>query len=181
MTERVKANRGPAAGPLNRASLIDAARTVFGEQGVDAPLSSVAKSAGVGQGSLYRHFPDRASLVFAVFDKNMEIIEEFAAREDSTLREVTDLITHHTEGVSRMIAIAEGDPRLGALESRLRTALAPKWAAAQQDGSAGSSASLDDLILAIAMVSALVSHSPSESRHFTVGAAWELLRRGLGA
>ena len=40
---------------------------MFAEGGVDAPLSAVAKLAGVGQGSLYRHFPDRGALALAVF------------------------------------------------------------------------------------------------------------------
>ncbi|MEV6041596.1 helix-turn-helix domain-containing protein [Nonomuraea sp. NPDC052116] len=36
--------------------------------GYDAPLSLVARTAGVGQGGLYRHFPDRLGLVLAVFN-----------------------------------------------------------------------------------------------------------------
>jgi ABC-type glycerol-3-phosphate transport system substrate-binding protein len=59
-------NRGPAAGPGNRAALIAAAREVYGEDGLNAPFSAVAKRAGVGQGSLYRHFADRTSLAVAV-------------------------------------------------------------------------------------------------------------------
>lgn len=64
MTER--ANRGPAAAAENRAAIIKAAGEVFAEQGLGAPLNSIAKRAGVGQGSLYRHFPTRASLAGGV-------------------------------------------------------------------------------------------------------------------
>ncbi|HEU0181064.1 MAG TPA: helix-turn-helix domain-containing protein, partial [Agromyces mariniharenae] len=67
-----KPNRGPSAGPANRRALIAAARDVFATEGLQAPFSAVAKKAGVGQGSLYRHFPDRLSLAVAVFDENLD-------------------------------------------------------------------------------------------------------------
>src|SRR4030095_13303143 len=54
-----KPNRGPAAGPENRRALIAAAREVFSADGLQAPFSAVGQKAGVGQGSLYRHFPAR--------------------------------------------------------------------------------------------------------------------------
>ena len=47
----------------NYARLVDAARTAFTENGVDAPLDDIARRAGVGAGTLYRHFPTRDSLV----------------------------------------------------------------------------------------------------------------------
>ncbi|HAN25892.1 MAG TPA: TetR/AcrR family transcriptional regulator, partial [Microbacterium ginsengisoli] len=64
--DAARPNRGRAAGPANRAALLAAAREVFGEQGLSAPLSAVARRAGVGQGSLYRHFPTRTALAAAV-------------------------------------------------------------------------------------------------------------------
>jgi AcrR family transcriptional regulator len=75
--ETRKANRGPAAGPENRRALIAAAREVYATEGLNAPFSAVAKRAGVGQGSLYRHFPDRKALAVAVFEENLVDIEEF--------------------------------------------------------------------------------------------------------
>jgi AcrR family transcriptional regulator len=50
----------------NRAKIVDAAREVFREKGYDAPLDDIAKKAGVGPGTLYRHFPTRDNLVDAV-------------------------------------------------------------------------------------------------------------------
>ena len=70
--------------------MINAAREVFGESGLTAPLNSVAKRAGVGQGSLYRHFPDRVSLAVAVFDDNIGELEAIADRPDSTLDDLFD-------------------------------------------------------------------------------------------
>jgi AcrR family transcriptional regulator len=51
----------------NRQALIAAARKVFGQHGLDAPLDEIARTAGVGNATLYRRFPTRAHLVAAVF------------------------------------------------------------------------------------------------------------------
>jgi AcrR family transcriptional regulator len=51
----------------NRERLIAAARDVFTESGADAPLEDIARRAGVGIGTLYRHFPARLDLQEAVF------------------------------------------------------------------------------------------------------------------
>ena len=46
----------------NHAALLEAARAVFADQGLDAPLDLIAEKAGVGRGTLYRHFADRTEL-----------------------------------------------------------------------------------------------------------------------
>lgn len=51
----------------NRDLLTEAAHEVFTEQGLDAPLDVIARRAGVGNATLYRHFPTRAALIDAVF------------------------------------------------------------------------------------------------------------------
>jgi len=55
----------------NRAALITAAREVMGHRGLDAPLDDIARHAGVGNATLYRHFPTRCALVVAVFTEQM--------------------------------------------------------------------------------------------------------------
>ena len=50
----------------NQASLLDAAAAAFVESGVDAPVRDIATRAGVGVGTIYRHFPTRADLIVAV-------------------------------------------------------------------------------------------------------------------
>lgn len=47
--------------------LLTAAKDVFGEHGVDAPLDDIARRAGVGNATLYRHFPTRRELIIAVY------------------------------------------------------------------------------------------------------------------
>jgi AcrR family transcriptional regulator len=55
----------------NRAAIVEAARVVFAEQGVDAPLDEIAKRAGTGNATLYRRFPTRGDLIAAVFAERM--------------------------------------------------------------------------------------------------------------
>jgi AcrR family transcriptional regulator len=51
----------------SRAKLLEAATTAFAEHGADAPLDDIARRAGVGIGTLYRHFPTRQALLEAVY------------------------------------------------------------------------------------------------------------------
>ncbi|WP_263165493.1 TetR/AcrR family transcriptional regulator [Streptomyces sp. SCSIO ZS0520] len=51
----------------NRARVLEAARAVFGAEGLDAPLREVARHAGVGPATLYRHFPTKRELITAAF------------------------------------------------------------------------------------------------------------------
>lgn len=55
----------------NRAALLQAARFVLSEQGLDAPLDLIAEKAGVGRGTLYRHFADRTELALAVLEADV--------------------------------------------------------------------------------------------------------------
>ncbi|WTW95797.1 TetR/AcrR family transcriptional regulator [Streptomycetaceae bacterium NBC_01309] len=51
----------------NQQTLLDAAAAVFVTSGVDAPVREIAAEAGVGMGTIYRHFPTRADLIVAVY------------------------------------------------------------------------------------------------------------------
>ena len=66
----------------NRVLLVAAAREAFAEHGVDARLDEIARRAGVGSGTLYRHFPTREALVEAIF---AERVGEFLALAEAGL------------------------------------------------------------------------------------------------
>ncbi|MBO9534872.1 MAG: TetR family transcriptional regulator [Solirubrobacteraceae bacterium] len=67
------ATRKPRADALaNRQKLLEAARFHFTQDGPDASLNEIAKRAGVGAGTLYRHFPTRDDLVAAVYGNELE-------------------------------------------------------------------------------------------------------------
>lgn len=70
MPETAPTSRNPkrrADVERNERALLDAAATVFATSGVDAPVREVAAAAGVGMGTLYRHFPTRSDLMVAVY------------------------------------------------------------------------------------------------------------------
>lgn len=58
----------------NEQALLDAAAAVFVRAGVDAPVREIAAEAGVGMGTIYRHFPSRADLVVAVFRHQLDAL-----------------------------------------------------------------------------------------------------------
>jgi len=65
-----------------RKALLDAARAVFAEEGIDAPLDRIAERAGVGRATLYRNFPGRTEIALAVLlDDMAELGEQFADRD----------------------------------------------------------------------------------------------------
>ncbi len=64
----------------NEQALLDAAAAVFVTRGVDAPVRDIAARAGVGMGTIYRHFPTRADLVVAVYRHQVEALAGTAPR-----------------------------------------------------------------------------------------------------
>ncbi|MFC5055325.1 helix-turn-helix domain-containing protein [Saccharothrix xinjiangensis] len=60
----------------NEKTLLDAAAAVFVESGVEAPVRDIAARAGVGMGTIYRHFPTRADLIIAVYRHQVEACAE---------------------------------------------------------------------------------------------------------
>src|SRR5215472_404893 len=74
-----KSSRKPRADALrNRDRVLEAAKVVFSAGGPDASLEAVAKRAGVGIGTLYRHFPTREALFEAVYRREVEQLSELA-------------------------------------------------------------------------------------------------------
>jgi AcrR family transcriptional regulator len=71
--------RKPRADALrNRERVLEAAKAVFSAGGPEASLEAVAKRAGVGIGTLYRHFPTREALFEAVYRREVEQLGELA-------------------------------------------------------------------------------------------------------
>jgi AcrR family transcriptional regulator len=62
---------------LNRAKILDAARTTLAVSG-EATMQSVARAAGVGQGTLYRHFPTREALILEVHRRDVNALVDAA-------------------------------------------------------------------------------------------------------
>ncbi|MFJ5265623.1 TetR/AcrR family transcriptional regulator [Streptomyces sp. NPDC088387] len=185
-TERVErrpANDGPKAAARNRAALITAAREIFAEQGLDAPLSAVARSAGVGQGVLYRHFPDRTAVVKAVLEENVRQVEQAAELESTTFADVLGVLTWHLAGSAAFVGLMHADGAAGpsgilahalALSERVETALRRHLPQGHRLDAG------EDLALSVAMVSAAAVGPTREARERRAVAAWRLLGVEVG-
>ncbi|HWO61332.1 MAG TPA: helix-turn-helix domain-containing protein [Umezawaea sp.] len=117
----------------NERALLDAAATVFARSGPDATVRDVATAAGVGMGTLYRHFPTRADLVVAVYRHQ---IEECAAAGPALLASQPTpiaaivrwmhLFADFVGTKHGMLAVMRGDPTgLAALHSLFLDRLVP--------------------------------------------------------
>ncbi|MEH0846009.1 helix-turn-helix domain-containing protein [Micromonospora sp. CPCC 205711] len=74
-----QAPRRRADARRNESALLDAAAAVFVTSGIEAPVRDIAARAGVGVGTVYRHFPTRADLVVAVYRHQVEACAEAGA------------------------------------------------------------------------------------------------------
>ena len=67
----------------NRARILEAARSLFAERGLDVPIEEIARRAGVGNATLYRRFPTRDALISASFEHKLA---EYAKAAEEALR-----------------------------------------------------------------------------------------------
>ena len=115
-----------------REALLAAAAEVFVERGVQAPIRDIAARAGVGVGTVYRHFPDRAELVIAVYRHQIEACValagelEHASEPGRALEQwvgafVEFLVTKHGLGV----ALQSDDAGFKSLHSLMLDKLVP--------------------------------------------------------
>jgi len=84
--------RKPRADAIrNRERVLEAAKAVFSQGGTEAGLEAVARQAGVGIGTLYRHFPTREALYEAVYRREVEQLTELARQLAAELRPLEGL------------------------------------------------------------------------------------------
>jgi AcrR family transcriptional regulator len=113
-------------------ALLEAAKAVFAASGVDAPAKQIADLAGVGVGTLYRHFPQRSDLVKAVFQREVDACADAApaliaahAPGDALAR----WLRRYTEFVATKRGLAKalhsGDPAFDALPGYFMQRLEP--------------------------------------------------------
>ncbi|MGH7921168.1 MAG: TetR/AcrR family transcriptional regulator [Candidatus Dormibacteraceae bacterium] len=79
LQERGRARRRRADAERNLNALLESAKAVFATSGVDAPAKEITDAAGLGVGTLYRHFPRRADLIMAVLQHEIDACAEEAS------------------------------------------------------------------------------------------------------
>jgi AcrR family transcriptional regulator len=145
----------------NIGSLLEAAKAVFATSGVDAPAKEIADLAGVGVGTLYRHFPQRSDLVKAVFQHEVDACAAAApalAAAHEPGAALAKWLQRYTEFVTTKRglgpALHSGDPAFEALPGyfmqRLGPALESLLEAATASGEIQAGTSAGDLLHAVA-------------------------------
>ena len=175
-------NRGPAAAADNHRAILASARRLFAERGYHVPLNAIARDAGVGQGVLYRHFPSRFDLAFAVFEENFAELETLAAdpAPDAFGRvwsKLLDLTVREAAFVEMVVEARRSRPEYDGGE-RLRALIEPPLLRARAAGLVDPALSVDDVLLAQRMAYGVVATEldPASARQVVARALGHLAR-----
>ena len=93
----------------NHELLVLAAREVFAEQGADAPLEAVARRAGVGNATMYRHFASRQELLLAVYADDIVVLCAQAARCADAFDWLWSVVEHLATTRDIALVLVSGD------------------------------------------------------------------------
>ncbi|MEU7551719.1 TetR/AcrR family transcriptional regulator [Streptomyces sp. NPDC044571] len=159
--ERVPRPRADAV--RNRERILVAAREMFVETGCSAPFDEIARRAGVGNATVYRHFPDRAALVHHVV---LYVMGRVAAEAEESLAVEADpfaalcRFTHAAadERIGALCPMLAGDfdrehPELLAARAGLEGAVEALVAAGQEAGLIRTDVGVGDLMVALSQLS----------------------------
>jgi AcrR family transcriptional regulator len=141
-------------------ALLEAAKAVFATSGVDAPVREIAEQAGVGVGTLYRHFPLRSDLIAAVFRREIDACAD-AAPALAAEHEPGDALAKWMQRFAAFVAtkrglapaLHSGDPAYEPLrtyfEQRVQPALRTLLESAATVGEVRSDVRADELLSAV--------------------------------
>jgi AcrR family transcriptional regulator len=146
----------------NRERVLRAAKTVFAEQGAQASLNKVAQRAGVGAGTLYRHFPSLRALLVAIIGDDVEALCSAGrdllshADPDEALRVWLRAVAVHATAMRGMVATemaavndSSTDAAMAACHEAIRAAGAPLLARAQREGGTAAKIDIGDLLVLV--------------------------------
>jgi AcrR family transcriptional regulator len=169
-------SRGARSGRLlradaerNRQRILAAAAELFTERGLEPSLDDVARHAGVGVGTVYRRFPDKASLADALFDERIDALvtlaEQAQAEPDawtalaSFLERSAEILVSN-RGLRQMLMFAaEGHDRGICARDRMRPAIESLVKRAQADGQLRADLGPTDIPMIEFMVAAVAEYA----------------------
>jgi AcrR family transcriptional regulator len=147
----------------NIEALLEAAKTAFATSGVDVPAKEITALAGVGVGTLYRHFPRRSDLIVAVLRREIDACADAGPALSAVLEPLDALkqwLHRYTMFVAKRglaTALHSGDPAFDALPGyffeRLGPVLSDLLHAATSAGQIRADVSAKDLLTAISLLS----------------------------
>lgn len=158
----------------NYGRLVAEARSTFAEHGTDASLEEVARGAGVGIGTLYRHFPNRHALLSAVFE---EAVSDLLSRSRALLDApqpctalvdwLRAIVTHASEyrGLARALMSAARDDgsHLARCSGPMREAGSALLLRAQESGAVRDDVSIGDLLQLTNAIALAAEETPDDS------------------
>lgn len=136
----------------NHEKLLAAAREAFAEAGVSASLEDIARRAGVGIGTLYRHFPTRQALFERVYVEEVEALcraaDELAGRPpwDALAEWLRRFVTYTATKRAIAEALNHDSPVFATCRKAIDAAGEPLLRRAQESGDARPDASFDDVL-----------------------------------
>jgi AcrR family transcriptional regulator len=146
----------------SRAALLDAARELFAESG-EVRMHEIARRAGIGRATLYRHFPDRSAVGLAIFAEELAGLERLAAESVgcpdaifALLRAVAQVQARFKGLVDCLRASPAGTAGENRLKGRFVELIEQPLRDAQRAGQVRSDLTVDDVFLVIAMVGGAV-------------------------
>ncbi len=149
-----------------RVAILTAAAEVFAEDGFDVPMERIAKAAGVGVGTLYRRFPDRAALVAGVVAHDLEQKVASARRAFEEQPTAWDALGHFVraaptlgatiappqQGMPELATAIRDDPQVREARSALLAMLESLIDAAQAEGTLRRDVAPGDVIQLLALL-----------------------------
>jgi AcrR family transcriptional regulator len=154
----------------NRARILDAARELYAAKGLDVTMRAVARRAGLGVATLYRHFPDREALVVAAFEHELadcdRLSEEALADPDPwrALRGVVDHVVRAPTGNWAFRAESLDEVKTGEARTRAMGNITELVRRAQENGDLRADFSPSDLALLVQASDSLSATSPAAAR-----------------
>ena len=156
-------------------ALLQAAMAVFATSGVDAPVREIAEKAGVGVGTVYRHFPQRSDLIAAVFRREIDACADAApvlAAEHEPGEALARWMQRYVAFIAAKRGLAKalhsGDPAFDTLpayfEERLRPALRTLARSRGRRGRGARRCRADDLLGAVASLCMSAHDGPGARR-----------------
>jgi AcrR family transcriptional regulator len=154
--------------------LLEEAKQAFIVHGTDVALEDIARHAGVGIGTLYRHFPDRYSLMNAVFIRELDALNDRAkelidadAPADALFVWLRAVGAHSAmyRGLSSAI-LAQSDGRMLQCKAQLRDSGAALLARAQESGAVREGIEIGDLLKLTSAIVLAAEKNPEDRRTF---------------
>lgn len=170
----------------SRAAILTAARELF-SAGRDVPMYEIGRRAGVGQATLYRHFPNRAAIVAAISREHVERIEAIAAEHEENSRAILIVLDAAADMLVRihdLVGILREDatlaPVLDELRQRMRVVLGATLDRSRASDLLRDDLRADDLLLVLNMINGALTGIASAAERTTAATrALDLAVHGL--